>query len=204
MDARVAERFERQDAAPIAKVAGKSWSQQARGVVRLARDTATRTLNTIRERKLTRPILMIGVPALVALIVAYTWLTGGRYVSTDDAYVRAAKLMVSAEVSGIVSEVDVHEGQAVKKGDVLEAMKSSRYRLCLFGADEVGDYRAAAETGYESVMASYGFDSRKRLLEVAKVPDPRIFDSPRTVVEAFRARVGAKRASAALASAGGR
>jgi hypothetical protein len=47
----------------------------------------------------------------------------------------------------------------------------------------VGDYRAAAETGYDAVMASYGFDSRKRLVEMAKVPEDRIFDSPRVLVE---------------------
>jgi len=134
MDVRVSERFERPDAAPTAKVSGKTWTQQAYGVVRLVRDTATQTLNTIRKRKLTRPILMVGVPALVLLVVAYTYLTGGRYVSTDDAYVRSAKLMVSAEVSGIVNEVDVREGQIVKQGDILFRLDPRPFQIALDNA----------------------------------------------------------------------
>ncbi len=64
-------------------------------------------------------VLMLGGIAAVAIGSGYFWLTGGRYVSTDDAYVRAAKLMVSTDVSGIVSDVDVKEGQTVKAGDIL-------------------------------------------------------------------------------------
>ena len=43
-------------------------------------------------------------------------LTGGRYVGTDDSYVHANKLMVSTDVSGLVQDVNVQEGQQVKKG----------------------------------------------------------------------------------------
>ncbi len=62
---------------------------------------------------------MLGGIAVVAIGFGYFWLTGGRYVSTADAYVRAAKLMVSTDVSGIVSAVDVKEVQTVKAGDIL-------------------------------------------------------------------------------------
>ena len=79
----------------------------------------------------------------------------------------------------------------VKKGDVLEAMRSSRYRTSLFGADEVGDFRAATETGYEPVMASYGFDSKERLIEVGQVPPDRIFESPRALAADLQSRVTA-------------
>jgi len=43
----------------------------------------------------------------------------GRYVGTDDAYVHAAQLMVSTDVSGLVEDVAVHQGQHVKAGHVL-------------------------------------------------------------------------------------
>jgi membrane fusion protein (multidrug efflux system) len=71
------------------------------------------------DRARLRRFLMIWGAAIVAAVVAFLWLTGGRYVSTDDAYVHSAKLMVSTDVSGLVQDVDVHEGQTVKKGDVL-------------------------------------------------------------------------------------
>ncbi len=65
------------------------------------------------SRESLRKPLMIGGPLLVAVIAAAMWITGGRYVSTDNAYIHARKLMVSADVSGIVSDVLVHEGQAL-------------------------------------------------------------------------------------------
>jgi membrane fusion protein, multidrug efflux system len=61
------------------------------------------------RRHLRRP-LMLGVPLLVAVIAFFVWYTGGRYVSTDNAYIHAPKLVVSADVSGLVSDVLVHEG----------------------------------------------------------------------------------------------
>ena len=65
-----------------------------------------------------------------------------------------------------------------RKVDVLEGMRSSRYRRCILGADEVGDYKAAMEAGYEAYMVSYGFDSGKRLMEKGGVGPEQIFDSP--------------------------
>jgi membrane fusion protein, multidrug efflux system len=127
MDARVSERFEAQPSSAPTSPAKRSWIQ-------IARDRAAGTLRTIRERNLTRPILMIGVPALVAVVGGYMYLTGGRYVSTDDAYVRAAKLMVSAEVSGVVSEVDVKEGQQVKAGDALFRIDPKPFQIALDNA----------------------------------------------------------------------
>ncbi|HET7335466.1 MAG TPA: HlyD family secretion protein, partial [Rhizomicrobium sp.] len=66
-----------------------------------------------------RRVLMIGGVALVAAVTLIVYLTSGRYVSTDDSYVKAQKLMVSTDVSGLVKDVDVHQGQHVKKGDIL-------------------------------------------------------------------------------------
>ena len=73
-----------------------------------------------RDRlRLLRPILMLGGIAVVVVGSLTFWITGGRYVSIDNAYVRAAKEALSTDVSGIVMEVPVREGQHVKKGDVL-------------------------------------------------------------------------------------
>jgi membrane fusion protein, multidrug efflux system len=86
-----------------------------------------------RKRTL-RLLLMVG-GILVVLVAALTfWLRGGRYVSTDDAYVRAAKLMVSTDVSGLVTEVDVREGQTVKAGDVLFRIDPKQFQIALDNA----------------------------------------------------------------------
>ncbi|HKU96595.1 MAG TPA: HlyD family secretion protein [Vineibacter sp.] len=86
------------------------------------------------SRRVLRPVLMIGGLVVVLLAGGYLWLTGGRYVSTDDAYVRAAKLLVSTDVPGIVAGVDVREGQVVRKGDVLFRLDPRQYDIALAGA----------------------------------------------------------------------
>src|SRR5215472_14821008 len=75
------------------------------------------------KARLRRVAMIWGVGA-VAAVSLVLWLTGDRYVSNEDAYVRAAKLMVSTDVSGLVSTVNVHEGQHVKARQVLFTLDS--------------------------------------------------------------------------------
>jgi membrane fusion protein, multidrug efflux system len=86
-------------------------------------------------RRRLRAILMGGGIAAVAVVALVFWLRGGRYVATDDAYVRAAKLMVTTDVSGIVAAVEVREGQAVKAGDVLFRIDPHQFRIALDNAN---------------------------------------------------------------------
>lgn len=86
-----------------------------------------------RQRNL-RSRLMIGGILFVAIAAGVSWLRGGTYASTDDAYVHAAKLMVSADVSGLVSSVDVREGQTVKAGDILFRIDPKQFQIALDNA----------------------------------------------------------------------
>jgi membrane fusion protein (multidrug efflux system) len=77
---------------------------------------------------------MIAVPLLVTLGAGYLYLTGGRYVSTDDAYVQADKLAVSTDVSGIVQDIGVHEGETVTAGQMLFRLDPQPFQIALDGA----------------------------------------------------------------------
>ena len=67
----------------------------------------------------------------------------------------------------------------VKKANVLEGMKASSYKQSIFAADEISDYRAAYDTGYDFIlMASYGFDTKRRLIKKGNIPEKIIFESP--------------------------
>jgi membrane fusion protein (multidrug efflux system) len=88
----------------------------------------------VSDRARLRRILMYGGVGLVAAIAAAMYLTGGRFVTTDDAYVHAAKLMVSTDVSGLVATVNVKEGQTVKKGDILFTLDRKPFEIALQNA----------------------------------------------------------------------
>jgi membrane fusion protein (multidrug efflux system) len=88
----------------------------------------------VANRTLLRRILMLGGVGIVAIVATTLWLTGGRYVGTDDSYVHAAQLLVSTDVSGLVKEVDVHEGQSVRRGQVLFRIDPLQFQIALDNA----------------------------------------------------------------------
>lgn len=88
-----------------------------------------------KQRGVLRLVLMLGVPLLIALVGGYFYITSGRYISTDNAYVRQDMISVSPDVSGRIVEVDVRENQQVKAGDVLFRIDPEPYRIALAQAD---------------------------------------------------------------------
>ncbi|TPK65687.1 HlyD family secretion protein [Mesorhizobium sp. B2-4-15] len=103
------------------------------------------------RRSLTRPVLFALLP--VALIVGgYYYVTGGQVMTTDNAYIQAQSLGVSTDVSGTVREIDVHENQAVKKGDVLFRLRPASFETALAAAQaQLGTVRNQVLT----LQASY-------------------------------------------------
>lgn len=87
------------------------------------------------DRARLRKILLIAVPALALVIGAGFYLTGGRYISTDNAYVGAQKVLVTPDVSGKVIKVLVREGQRVQAGDELFALDPQPFELALAQAE---------------------------------------------------------------------
>lgn len=66
-----------------------------------------------------RNFLLIGGPLLFLLICAFIYFFTGRYVSTDDAYIQAARTEINSKVSGQVVEILVRDNQEVHEGQVL-------------------------------------------------------------------------------------
>jgi membrane fusion protein (multidrug efflux system) len=89
---------------------------------------------TARRKRPWRLILLLSVPLVLLAIGGYMWLTSGRYVSTDNAYVQQDMVSVAPEVSGVVTEVLVHENQQVHRGDVLFRIDPRPYRIALANA----------------------------------------------------------------------
>ncbi|MFZ3352380.1 MAG: HlyD family secretion protein [Xanthobacteraceae bacterium] len=69
------------------------------------------------------------------LIVGYWYVTGGRIMSTDDAYVEAEKVGVSTDVAGIVKDVEVSENEHVRAGQVLYRLDPQQFQIALDNAN---------------------------------------------------------------------
>jgi membrane fusion protein (multidrug efflux system) len=110
------------------------------------------------DRAALRKFLMIGGVLVVAAVSGAMWLMGDRYVSTDDSYVQAAKLMVSTDVSGLVKSVNVREGQNVKKGEVLFTLDPQPFRIALSNAKaqlgQVEQTVQSTKADYQSMVSA--------------------------------------------------
>ena len=82
-----------------------------------------------------RILLMISVPVALLAIGAYLYLSAGRFASTDDAYVKADKVSISADVAGRVIAVEVKDNQQVRKGQVLFRLDNGSYKIAVDHAD---------------------------------------------------------------------
>ena len=80
-----------------------------------------------------RPLMFALLP--VALIAGgYFYVTGGQITSTDNAYVQADMEGVSTDVAGTIVEIDVHDNETVKKGQVLYRLRPDSFQIALDGA----------------------------------------------------------------------
>jgi len=123
------------------------------------------------KKKRLRLVLMLSVPLLIAAVGLYLWLSSGRYVATDNAYVQQDKVAVSAELAGPIVEVAVRENQRVKRGDLLFRIDPRPYRIALEQAEaqiasaRVSVHKLEAESAgtnadVEGAGANVGFAQR--------------------------------------------
>ncbi|WP_293862251.1 HlyD family secretion protein [uncultured Alsobacter sp.] len=84
-----------------------------------------------RKRGGLRFVLLLLIPGIAAGGGFYAWLNGGRYISTDNAYVGAQKVLITPEVSGKVTDIAVREGQHVAVGDALFTVDPEPYRIAV-------------------------------------------------------------------------
>jgi membrane fusion protein (multidrug efflux system) len=115
------------------------------------KERPARRLRRSWRQRLRLPLMVLG-PFVVALVAVYWYLTGGRYVSTDDAYVDAARVAISTEVSGRVSAIEVRDNQRVTAGQVLFAIDQRPFRIAV---EEAKAQLAAVRLQVEAMKATY-------------------------------------------------
>jgi membrane fusion protein (multidrug efflux system) len=88
------------------------------------------------------------------------YLSGGRYISTDNAYVGAQKVLITTDIAGKLSNVMVREGQRVTAGQPLFEIDPVPYRLALQSAQSKLD---TVRTQFANLKSNY--ESLKKLVE---------------------------------------
>lgn len=104
-----------------------------------------------------RLLLLVAVPLLAALVAMIFYLFGGRFVETDNAYIKADKVPVSSDVAGTVKEVLVRENQPVIAGQVLFRIDPAPFQVAIARAEgklaQVRSELAALKASYREMQA---------------------------------------------------
>ena len=123
---------------------------------------ATETAPPAKKRSGRRLALMISVPVVLAAVGGYFFLSGGRYVETDNAYIQQPKVAISADVAGRVISVAVRDNESVTAGQVLFALDPEPYQIAL---DQANAALASARVNVEQLRVAYA--TAKAQLEAA-------------------------------------
>ncbi len=96
---------------------------------------------------------LLSAAVVVALLAAlFFYMRGGRYETTDNAYLQSGLVSVAANVSGPVTAVEVHENQLVRTGEVLFRIDPAPFQTAV---EEAEAALANARTQVESLRANY-------------------------------------------------
>ena len=99
-------------------------------------DTASDANNAVPRHRgwsrfLFRLTLFIICPLSAISIACYLYITGGRLVTTNNAYVKADLIAVTTDVSGRVAEVAVAENDSIEAGKLLFYLDDETFRIAL-------------------------------------------------------------------------
>jgi membrane fusion protein, multidrug efflux system len=158
------------------------------------------------ERRVLARLVMWSLPFIVILATLFVWLSSGRYVSTDNAYVKGDRAQIATELSGIIVEVPVQENQHVSRGQLLFKLDDQSYRHALARIDseietaraDIRGLRAQWRTKREEIKAASSqlnfaqaeFDRQSDLAE-KKIASTQKLQETRMGLDVARQRISA-------------
>ena len=110
-----------------------------------------------------RLILLVVLPLVAVIVGLGIYLKGGRYVSTENAYVKADVIAISSQVAGAIVERAVNENDNVKAGQLLFRIDDEPYKIAVAKAEAK---LAEVRTNLSSLKATYR--ERQSDLQVAQ------------------------------------
>ncbi|MCK1303687.1 HlyD family secretion protein [Bradyrhizobium sp. 24] len=166
-------------------------------------EAAAQWFRTGLGKRLRRP-LMLALPMAVAVVGAFIYLAQEQYVSTDDAFVRAAKVTINARVSGQAVEIAVRDNQRVRRGQVLFRIDPEPYEIAVDQAEaRLGSTRLQIESlkathrqqqaELQSAKESAAFDERefdrKKMLVASDFTPRAVYERAETDMKVARHRM---------------
>jgi membrane fusion protein (multidrug efflux system) len=157
---------------------------------------------SVMER-LRRP-LMLALPVVVAVLGAAVYLVQEPFISTDNAFVRAAKVTVNARVSGQAVEIAVHDNESVRQGQVLFRIDPEPHQIAVDQAEaRLGSARLQIDglkatyrqqqAELQSARDSANFDEReydrKKMLVASDFTPRAVFERAETNLKVSRQRI---------------
>jgi membrane fusion protein, multidrug efflux system len=164
--------------------------------------------------------LILGGPLVILLIVGWFVLTGGRFETTDNAYVQIAKVPVAPSIAGRVTDIYVKENQVVRKGALLFRLDSRDFQANQAAAaaqlaqaqQQVQAQRAAyqqAQAAVQAAEATASYSSseearQRRLASAGVASQQQVAQAVHNAAQARAQLAGARQQAAqALANLGG-
>ncbi len=133
------------------------------------------------QRRVRRAMLLVVIPVLALIVGVTVYLHGGRYVETENAYVKATKTPLSSEVSAPIAAVLVRENASVEAGQVLLRLDDTPFRVAVTRAqarrDTVMTELTALQASYREIQArialartdyDYALRERQRQLDLVQ------------------------------------
>ncbi len=153
-----------------------------------------------------RRLLPIGITLAILAAAAYgtwVWLAGRHQVSTEDAYVEGAVVVISARVPGPVGRVHVRDNENVQAGQLLVEIDPRDSQIRVEQARAAVAMATAEARGARSEVPLARESTESRLQQArATLAAARVaVDVGRAEEEEARARVHSRRAAAAAAQA---
>ena len=99
-----------------------------------------------------RTVLLVVVPVVAVLVGVYIYAESGRYVTTENAYIKSNVVAISSDVSGRVEWVGVEDNSLVRKGQILFRLDQQPFEIALERSEAELDL---VRTQVEQLRADY-------------------------------------------------
>ena len=119
-----------------------------------------------RGGMLVRVFFLVLVPLAGGVAGLYWYALGGRYVVTDNAYVKADMIVISASIDGRVAEVMVEDNRSVARGEALFTLDPRPHEIAHTRAEArmaaVRNELAARRAAFDQIVIEIA-DARERV-----------------------------------------